>query len=59
MTGGGGGYSDPMQRPPEQVEADVIDGYVSIEGARRDYGVVITPGTFAVDQEATRGVRKS
>ena len=38
---GGGGYGDPLEREPERVEADVADGYVSPEGALRDYGVVL------------------
>lgn len=38
---GGGGYGDPFERDPERVRDDVINGYVSIEGAKRDYGVVI------------------
>jgi N-methylhydantoinase B len=59
MTGGGGGYGNPIERSLEQVRADVIDGYVSIDGARSEYGVVITPGTLAVDEEATRALRKS
>ena len=33
-TGGGGGYGEARERPPEAVLADVIDGYVSVEGAR-------------------------
>jgi N-methylhydantoinase B len=40
-TGGGGGYGDPKQRPIELVERDVIRGFVSIESAREDYGVII------------------
>jgi N-methylhydantoinase B len=38
---GGAGYGDPLQRPVEAVLADVIDGYVSLAAAERDYGVVI------------------
>ena len=34
---GGGGLGDPRQRAPELVRADVEAGYVSREGARRDY----------------------
>ena len=30
------------------VAADVRDGYVTIEGARRDYGVLVDPATFDV-----------
>jgi N-methylhydantoinase B len=40
-TGGGGGYGAPAQRPVELVERDVMQGYVSRERAREDYGVVI------------------
>jgi N-methylhydantoinase B len=35
---GGGGYGSPRERDPKAVEADVLDGYVSRERARRDYG---------------------
>ncbi|RLC21444.1 MAG: hydantoinase B/oxoprolinase family protein, partial [Deltaproteobacteria bacterium] len=46
---GGGGFGDPLERDPEMVAADVADGYVSIERAEADYGVVIDPETLAVD----------
>jgi N-methylhydantoinase B len=39
--GGGAGYGDPHQRNPEAVRADVRNGYVSAEAARRDYGIEI------------------
>jgi hypothetical protein len=38
---GGGGYGSPSKRLPEKVLEDVLDGLVSIESARRDYGLVI------------------
>lgn len=38
---GGGGYGSPFERDPLLVLADVVDGYVSIEAAKADYGVVI------------------
>jgi N-methylhydantoinase B len=40
-TGGGGGYGHPKERPAELVQRDVIRGFVSIESAHDDYGVVI------------------
>jgi N-methylhydantoinase B len=59
--GGGGGWGDPLDRPPEKVLEDVLDEYVSIEGARRDYGVVLTGDlwelTLAIDREATQRLR--
>ena len=36
---GSGGFGPPSERDPEKVRADVRDGYVSVESARRDYGV--------------------
>ena len=55
--GGGGGWGDPLDRDPEAVLDDVLDEYVSVEGAERDYGVVLTGSlddlTLAVDHAAT------
>jgi N-methylhydantoinase B len=51
-TGGGGGYGDPFDRPPEAVREDVVDGYVTRDGAREMYGVVLTDDG-SVDHEAT------
>jgi N-methylhydantoinase B len=56
---GGGGFGDPLDRDPEVVQEDVIQGYVSIEKAREDYGVVIDPGTMKVDSSATERLRRS
>ncbi len=35
---GGGGYGDPRQRDPEAIRRDLREGYITPEGARRDYG---------------------
>ena len=56
---GGGGYGNPLEADPEKVRHDVINGYVSLEKAREDYGVVIEPKTFKVDLEATKKLRES
>ncbi|SEO38274.1 N-methylhydantoinase B [Salinihabitans flavidus] len=40
-TAGGGGFGDPLDRDPEKVREDVIDDYVSMDRAARDYGVVL------------------
>lgn len=61
---GGGGFGAPLERDPELVLADVVEGYVSIEGAERDYGVVVRytgstdqmvrlPEDYQLDREAT------
>lgn len=43
---GGSGWGNPLERDPELVLKDVRDEYVSVEGAARDYGVVITGDPF-------------
>jgi len=48
LTGGGGGFGNPLERDPERVFADVRDGYVSVDASARDYGVVIDPETLEV-----------
>jgi N-methylhydantoinase B len=65
---GGGGYGHPYARDPERVLADVVDGYVSIESARDDYGVAVeytgpedrlvrTPELYRIDDEETASLR--
>ena len=54
---GGGGHGNPLDRDPEMVENDVIEGYVSLEKAKEDYGVVIDPNTLKVDREVTKKLR--
>lgn len=52
---GGGGYGNPLQRPPELVARDVRRGYVSAEQAAAAYGVVLLPdGTVDVAATAAR-----
>jgi N-methylhydantoinase B len=60
-VGGGGGYLSPLERDPERVLADVLAGYVSLEAARRDYGVVINQKgrCFKIDHESTQDLRKA
>ena len=57
-TGGGGGYGDPLDREPPRVAHDVRNGFVSVEAAARDYGVVVDVATFDVDVDATRELRE-
>ena len=48
ITGTGGGWGRPLERPVEDVVEDVRDGYVSVEQAERDYGVVLDPESLQV-----------
>ena len=56
---GGGGWGDSFTRDPQRVLEDVLDGYISLEAARKDYGVMIDPMTMTVDVEKTLGLRKA
>ena len=58
-TPGGGGIGAAFERDPERVLEDVRDGYVSVDGARRDYGVVLVKKdeAWAIDQVATKRTR--
>jgi len=57
LSAGGGGYGDAYERDPEAVEQDVRNGYVSLDKAREEYGVVVDPVTLKVDLKETRKVR--
>jgi N-methylhydantoinase B len=40
-SNGGGGYGNPLERDPEPILQEVIDGFMTIEKARDVYGVVV------------------
>jgi len=54
MTGTGAGWGDPMDRPLELVKQDLKNGYITLEMAKKDYGVIVDPDTFEVTG-VTRG----
>ena len=54
---GGGGFGPPLERDPEQVLDDVLDGYISIEAAKSKYGVVVLGETGSVDRAETETLR--
>jgi N-methylhydantoinase B len=57
LTGGGGGYGDPLERLPEMVKKDVQNGYISLKSAEQDYGVVFNSHNREIDEKATQRVR--
>jgi N-methylhydantoinase B len=57
LGGGGGGYGDPLEREPERVRDDVLDGKVSREAAQREYGVVVRSETAKLELRATSTLR--
>jgi 5-oxoprolinase (ATP-hydrolysing) len=55
---GGSGFGDPLQRSIEAVQRDLDGGYVTPQGARRDYGCVAGPDGL-IDPGASRELRRS
>ena len=53
----GGGYGDPLDRDPEAVLRDVVNGIVSAEAAREIYGVALAAPEMRVDVAATEELR--
>ncbi|MBU9698664.1 hydantoinase B/oxoprolinase family protein [Rhodobacteraceae bacterium HSP-20] len=49
----GGGYGNPLNRPPVKVLEDVLDGFCTVDRAREVYGVVVDLVTETVDMAAT------
>src|SRR6266542_2855154 len=58
-TTGGGGWGDPLEREPELVALDALQGKVSVRAAREAYGVVLVgpDSEPQVDGAATRALR--
>ncbi|MEJ7648012.1 MAG: hydantoinase B/oxoprolinase family protein [Nakamurella sp.] len=63
-TTGGGGWGEPLDRPVAEVARDVLRGKVSVDGARDDYGVVLTAAgqdghidEAIIDEDATEILR--
>ena len=52
----GGGYGNPLERSPQRVLDDTLDGIISIGSAMRDYGVAIT-ADGEIDAHATEASR--
>jgi N-methylhydantoinase B len=65
---GGGGYGDPFRRDPQKVLWDVIEGYVTLSEAEKNYGVAVVyrgaakslvrlPTDWLVDMARTKELR--
>jgi len=57
ITGMGGGYGDPMERDPQAVLDDVMDGYITQQTAEKVYGVALTGDPLAIDEATTKHLR--
>ena len=53
----GAGYGNPLDRDPELVLRDVLDGIVSHDRARTQYGVVVDPVSLTLDEDASDRLR--
>jgi N-methylhydantoinase B len=61
VTTGGGGWGDPLEREPERVLRDVLEGRVSLAAARDEYGIllrVIPNDEYELDAEGTTKLRQ-
>ncbi len=56
---GGGGWGDPLEREAAKVLKDVRNELISLDGAKRQYGVIIDSTTWQVDEAATGNTRKA
>lgn len=57
--GGGGGYGDVLERDPELVAKDFLDGLLSMRSVQQIYHVVLDEKTGAVDVAATEQARQA
>ena len=62
MPAGGGGFGDPLNRIPDSVLEDLKNGYISLQAAKREYGVIISrtdTGGYLIERDATEKYRKA
>ena len=57
VMGGGKGWGNPFERPPELVRSDALNGLISLEAARRDYGVVLDRTSLKIMEAETQRQR--
>jgi N-methylhydantoinase B len=57
-TPGGGGYGDPLERSPELVLIDVLNGLVSVESAKKKYGILLDKAEMKILLDETEKLRR-
>lgn len=59
-TGGGGGWGNPYERDAKAVLKDVINGYISLESAKKEYGVIVkkVDDEYVLDELGTEELRE-
>jgi hypothetical protein len=58
IASGSGGFGDPLERDPELVLADFREGRISVDMAKRAYGVSLAAATLTIDLARTEDLRK-
>ena len=60
ITGTGAGYGNPLERPVDDVQRDVREGYVTLEQAAEDYGIYLNRDTLEVEllDDARKEIKK-
>jgi N-methylhydantoinase B len=56
-TSGGGGYGEPIKRDPKAILNDVLQGKISVDRARKRYGVDIDISKQQVNEQTTKELR--
>jgi N-methylhydantoinase B len=56
-TGGGGGWGDPLERALDDIDLDVLNGFINVENAENDYKVVVDRSTLRIDRAASETLR--
>ena len=56
---GAAGWGDPLERDPNAVLRDVRNEMISVDTARRDYGVAVDIDTWSIDESETKKLRKA
>jgi N-methylhydantoinase B len=57
-TAGGGGFGHPFDREVERVQTDVLGGFISVDAARDEYGVVLGDGGRTIEVAKTERLRR-
>jgi N-methylhydantoinase B len=57
VSTGGGGFGNPLDRPVEQVCADVRNGLYSADLARATFGVIVSADGLVLDVDGTTAAR--
>ena len=58
-SAGSGGYGDPLERDLDAALNDVLDGYVTSEKLKKDYGIIFNEKDSLINAEDTNALRKS